>query len=94
MPATLQTTPGGHGSQSDSSVNPLFVDHVPVGQKMQLTLSSRDLYVPAAQGPGDTVPSSGQECPEGQSMHCTVAMVAVNVPGVQGTSITLPGRDT
>jgi hypothetical protein len=85
IPATLQTTPGGHGSQSDESVKPFLVDQVPVGQYTQLTLSVMDLYVPAAQGAGVMVPSSAQECPDGQSIHCTVALVAVKVPGVQGT---------
>ena len=94
IPATLHTTPGGQGSHKDSSVRPLLVDHVPVGQYTQLTLSLSERYVPASHGAGVTVPSLAHECPEGQSIHCIVATVAVKVPGVQGTSMTLPGLET
>eukprot|EP00961_Rhodomonas_salina_P284180 3841139-Rhodomonas_salina.1 len=60
IPATLQTTPGGQGSQSELSVRPVRLDQVPVGQNTQLTLSSHERYVPAGHGVGLTVPSEAQ----------------------------------
>ena len=91
---TVHTRPEGHGSHCDTSVLPLYGDHVPCGHARHDTESSRDRNVPAGQIDAVYVPKLGHSWPAGQTRHVTVDFSGAYVPAKHSVGVICPFEGT